>query len=171
MQAEGGAHRSGINGGGKGGTTALHRARKEQQRPFYGRRELERRCAHVKTYPRPRYGRKTVSTCDPLRQWHRWASGAVGAACPWRVWRVAPLEWGREAVRRKGVHSYGLAGQGRPRRAVRCGMAVTGGRLRRRERTESRRVLVTPQCKVALFDRVFLTILTHMWTKRIIGKL
>jgi hypothetical protein len=64
-----------------------------------------------------------------------------------------------------------FSGQGRPRRAVRCGMAVTGGRVRRRERTESRRVLVTPQCKVALFDRVFLTILTHMWTKRIIGKL
>jgi hypothetical protein len=85
-------------------------------------------------------------------------SGAVGAAWPWRAQRMAPREWGREAVRHKGVHS---ARTGGPRPASACGTAVTGGRARRRERTESRRVLVPPQGKVALFDRVFLTILTH----------
>jgi hypothetical protein len=70
-----------------------------------------------------------------------------------------------------GSTARGPAGQSRPRHALRRGTAVTGGRARRRERTESRRVLVPSQCKVALFDRVFLTILTHKWTKRIIGKL
>jgi hypothetical protein len=49
---------------------------------------------------------------------------SVGAAWPWRARRMAPGEWGREAVRRKGSTARDLAGQSRPRRAVWRGTAA-----------------------------------------------
>jgi hypothetical protein len=58
---------------------------------LYRRRELERRCTHVKTFPGPRYGCKTAATCGLY--------GGVGIGWPARRReRVARAGWVRKVV-------------------------------------------------------------------------
>jgi hypothetical protein len=59
------------------------------------------------------------------RQRHR-PGGAVGAARLVRARRVAPGEWGREAVRRKWGRGPQRTGTGRPKPDSACGTAANG---------------------------------------------
>jgi hypothetical protein len=58
---------------------------------LYRRRELQRRCANVKTSPRPRYGRKTATTCG------LYGGDDIGRPARRRD-RVARARWARKAV-------------------------------------------------------------------------
>jgi hypothetical protein len=63
---------------------------------------------------------------DTVRLQRHGPGGAVGAARPVRARRVAPGEWGTEAVRRKWGRGPRRAGTGGAKPASACGTAAHG---------------------------------------------
>jgi hypothetical protein len=147
MQAEGGAHHGGINGDGKGWRGGSASREEGTAATFYRRRELERRCVHVKKFPGPRYGHKMAATCGLY--------GGVGIGRPARrLERVARAGWARKAVDAPSITSALATWSPRDRRSQQgtggCAQSVGGeaGVATARDVARGRERLAPADCSI-----------------------
>jgi hypothetical protein len=173
MQAEGGAHRGGINGGRR---SSLH-ARGKDGSAFITERVVGK-AVHQRPLPvGSQYGRGRAATCE------RMATCEQTATCAWEVtqrrkavrlsgkWEIAawcrPRTCSQHAQRRPGTAHEPLD-TGRPRRVRTAG---TAARQRGVERRRAQGVLACFQIGLAPFDQDFLKFLQLKCSRQCIPKL